>query len=185
MTGSSPILPPSRTRWGGTLLTALFVVIASLLFFTIYVSLPANDHYGALLLIGILALLFALASYLAESLSREPTAQRSLAWGFFGMGFATLLLSIGLGPTYGIVSMGQALEGLLVVLIVLTISVGLILWRLRAVKATEGQMVSRGAWRNEPAPSAFSYATANGPSVPTTAPPQPPPPTTPAPPRSP
>ncbi len=153
------------------MLTVIFLVIAALVFALTYISFPANAHYSALLIIGILALIFALGSYLAESISRDPRAQRSLAWGFFGMGFAVLLLSIGLGPTYGVSSTSQALEGLIVVLAVLFVTVGLIAWRVRAVQATENQQVPRAAWRNEPAPSAFSYAAANSPSVPATAPP--------------
>ena len=162
----------------------LFLVVAAILFAAIYLSLPGQQHFWALITIGILAIVFALGSYLMESLSREPTAQRSLAWGFFGMGFAVLLLSVGLAPTYGLMTVSLALFDLVVVLVVLIVAVALIAWRGRAVRATENQQVSRGTWRNEPAPSAFSYATANAPSVPTTAPPPPTPNPPSSPPRS-
>ena len=180
----SPALKPVRDRWSGLVLTVIFLVLAVVLFTAIYLSLPGQQHYWALITIGILSLVFALGSYLLESLSREPMAQRSLAWGFFGMGFAVLFLTGGLAPTYGLVSTVLALYTIVFLLVVLIVTVALIAWRGRAVRATENQQVARAAWRNEPAPSAFSYGTANSPSVPATAPP-PPSPNPPSPPRSP
>ncbi len=178
MTTGAPPLTPVREQWSGWLLTGLFLVAAALLFLLIYVGLPANQHYGALLLIGVVALFFSLGSYLAESFSREPTAQRSLAWGFFGLGFAVLFLTIGLGPSYGLLSTIYMLFGLLLTVIVLIVAVALIAWRGRAVRSTANRELPPQAWRNEPAPSAFSYAAANSPSVPEAAPapPSPPPP---------
>src|SRR5208282_3649933 len=96
-TGASP---PARQGWSAGLLAGLFLVAAALLFALIYITVPQNHEFTALLLIGVVALLFALVCYLAESASRDPAAQRSLAWGFLAMGFATLFLSVGLGPTY-------------------------------------------------------------------------------------
>ena len=78
----------------GAVLTALFLVIAGLVFAALFVTLPGNQHFYALLAIGIVALFFSLGSYLAEALSRNPTAERSLAWGFFGIGIAVLLLAV-------------------------------------------------------------------------------------------
>lgn len=172
MSAPSPALQPVRTRWSGPLLTVLFLVLAAVVFLLLYYAFPANSHYTALLLIGVVALIFALGCYLAESLSRDPSYQRSLAWGFFGMGFAVLFLTVGLGPYYisSITTVDQ-LEGLVILLVVLIVTVALIAWRVRAVRATANVQVSRAAWRGESAPSAFSYAAANAPSVPTTAPP--------------
>jgi len=171
MTSPSPALKPVGEKWSGAVLTGIFVAIAALLFLGLYLAFPQSSHYYALIYIGALALVFALVSYLAESFSRDPTAQRSLAWGFFGMGFAVLFLSIGLGPYYGIIGQVLAIEGLVIVLVLLFAAVVGIRWRGRAVRATENQQVPRQAWRSEPAPSAFTYATANSPSVPATAPP--------------
>ena len=171
MTATSPARKPVRDKWSGLVLTALLLVIAAILFTAIYLSLPGQQHYWALITIGVLALIYALGSYLMEALSREPTAQRSLAWGFFGMGFAVLLLTVGLSPTYGLVGVAVALYSLVLILVVLVIAVALIAWRGRAVRATENQEIPRAAWRAEPAPSAFSYATATSPSVPATVPP--------------
>lgn len=161
---------PVRDRWSGWLLTGLFLAAAVILFALIYVGLPQHQHYGALLLIGVVALFLSLGSYLAESFSRQPTAQRSLAWGFFGLGYAVLFLSIGLGPSYGLLSQFNMLLGLLLTLVALIITVALIAWRGRAVRSTQNREVSRQAWRQEPTQSAFSYAAANSPSVPEAAP---------------
>jgi hypothetical protein len=186
---SAAVAPPptSRARVGGWLLTGLFLVIAVVVFFAVYLAFPgpSGTHYDALLIIGILAVVLAVVSYLAESFSRDPTAQRSLAWAFFGMGFATLFLAVGLGPSYGITTFLQAVEGLIVVAVFFAIAVALIVWRIRSVQATQTEMRSRDAWKHEPTPSAFSYAAANSPSVPATSPPVPPAGANPPPPRSP
>jgi hypothetical protein len=184
-------MQPVRTRWSGALLTALFLILAVVVFLLLYEVFTANQHFTALLLIGVFSLIFALGCYLAESLSRDPNYQRSLAWGFFGMGFAVLFLTIGLGQAYlgsGVITTVEQLAALVVLLIVLIVTVALIAWRARAVRATENQQIPRAGWRSETAPSAFSYAAANSPSVPWTAPPaSSPPPSTPpsTPPRSP
>jgi MFS family permease len=158
-------------RVGGWLLTALFLIAAILLFGAIYFALPQNQHFSGLLTIGVLSLVFSIGSYLAESFSREPTAQRSLAWGFFGMGFAVLFLTIGLGPTYGTLSLAGQVIGLLLLVVALAVAVGLIGWRRQAVRSTEGQLAARRAWRPESAPSALNYAAATSPTVPRTPPP--------------
>jgi len=171
--------------WGGVFLTIAFVIGAALVFLLLYLAFPQSQHFWGLIWIGIVALIFALASYFAEAASREPTFQRSLAWGFFGMGFAVLFLTIGLAPSYGISLGSWQYLGLLLVVIALAVAVGGMVWRSRAVSNTAARQVVREEWRERPAPSAFSYAAANSPSVPVTAAP-PPPPTPPAsPPRSP
>jgi len=173
---------PRVAGWGAWVLAALFLIIAGLIFAALYFALPAFNHWWALLAIGIVAVFFSLGSYLAEAASREPTIQRSLAWGFFGMGFAVLLLTIGLGQSYGVLGLVTVLVGLAVTLAALFITVGLIMWRVRSVAATAAREAPRQAWRNEPTPSAFSYSTATSPSIPAvTAPPpaQSPPPRSP------
>jgi MFS family permease len=161
---------PNRARMGGAILTVIFLVVAALFFYIIYLSLPSSQHFYGLIWIGVLALVFALLSYFAESFSRDPSAQRSLAWGFFGMGFAVLFLSIGLAPSYGI-SLGiWQLVGLLLTVIALGVSIALIGWRLRALQSTAQRVAVRDQWSERPAPSALSYAAANSPNVPSTAP---------------
>ncbi len=164
--------PPAA--WGPWVLAALFLVIAGLIFGALYFAYPNDSHWYALLGIGIIAVFFALGSYLAEAASREPLIQRSLAWGFFGMGFAVLLFTVGLGHMYGVLTVVGALIGLVLVLAVLFITVGLMMWRIRAVDRTQRREAPRAAWRAEPAPSALSYAAAQSPSVPAVTPPPPP-----------
>lgn len=160
--------------WGAWILAALFLAIAALIFGAIYFTLPQSNHYYALVAIGIVALFFALGSYLAEAASRSPTIQRALAWGFFGMGFAVLIVTVALGPTYGVLGTVTALVGLAIVLAALFISVGLMMWRVRAVARTQAREAPREAWRQEPTPSALTYSTATSPSVPVVTPPPPP-----------
>jgi hypothetical protein len=173
MNTPTPTAPPPGARQGvsAALLTALFLIVAGLLFYGIYLALPQNHEFGALLLIGVLSLVFAIGCYLLESVSRDPTAQRSLAWAFLAMGYATLFLSVGLGPTYGVESFGNFLVGMILLVIFLAVTIALITWRIRAVQTTAHREVARGAWRSEAPVSALSYSTANSPSVPATAPP--------------
>jgi hypothetical protein len=170
---STPPNAPSRPKWNALVLTVIFLAIAVIVFYLVYLVLPQNQHFYGLLWIGILALILAIVCYLAESFSRDPTAQRSLAWGFFGMGFAVLFLSLGLAPSYGVALGVWQLVGLLVTAIALGISVALIFWRQRAVQGTASREAVREQWRERPAPSAFDYAAAHAPSVPSTAPPPP------------
>ncbi len=158
------------------MLTALFLVIAVILFYLVYVALPSNQHFYGLIWIGILSLIFAIGCYLAESISRDPSAQRSLAWAFFGLGFAVLLLTLGLAPSYGVPLGNWQWIGLLLTFIALAIAIALVGWRIRALQSTQARLAVREQWRERPAPSAFSYAAANSPSVPATAAPPPPPP---------
>ncbi len=167
-TGAGPV---ARQGISAIVLGVLFLVVAGLLFYAIYLAFPQNHEFGALLLIGSIALAFALGCYLSESVSRDPAAQRSLAWAFLGMGFATLFLSVGLGPTYGVESTLGMLTGLILLVILLMITIALIVWRTRGVTTTARQEVARKAWQAEAPKSAFSYTTANSPSVPTTSPP--------------
>ncbi|MGA8275895.1 MAG: hypothetical protein WB789_07760 [Thermoplasmata archaeon] len=166
--------PPARQGISAAVLGALFVVVAALLFYAIYLAFPQNHEFGALLLIGSISLVFALGCYLTESVSRDPAAQRSLAWAFLAMGFATLFLSVGLGPTYGVESTLGMLTGLIVLIILLMITIVLIVWRTRSVQTTAHREVARKTWQTETPVSAFSYTTANSPSVPTTSPAPPP-----------
>jgi hypothetical protein len=163
--------PPARQGISAAVLGVLFLVVAALLFYVIYLALPPDHEFGALLLIGSIALLFALGCYLSESISRDPAAQRSLAWAFLAMGFATLFLSVGLGPTYGAESTFGMLIGLILLIVLLMVTVGLIVWRTRGVQSTARREVARKVWQSEAPVSAFSYSTANSPSVPTSSPP--------------
>ncbi len=182
---ATPTPTPTSTKWNAIVLTAIFLVVGAILFYLIYLAFPSDQHFYGLVWIGILALVLAAVCYLAESFSRDPAAQRSLAWGFFGMGFAVLFLTIGLAPSYGISLGVWQYVGLLLTAIALGVAIALVGWRMRAVRTTERREAVREQWRERPAPSAFTYAAANSPSVPATAPPPTPPSNPTPPPRSP
>jgi hypothetical protein len=170
---------PIGDRWSAWLLGGLFIAVTVIVDLILYYSFPAHHYFWALLGIGIVSLFFALGAALAQSLSRQPFVQRALAWAYFGMGFAVLFLTVALGPSYGALTVTGELYGLLFIVIALMVGVALVSWRGRALRATANREVARGAWRQEPTQSAFSYAAANSPSVPEAAPPvtTPPPPT--------
>jgi Kef-type K+ transport system membrane component KefB len=169
MSSSTPASAPTGTKWSGAVLTALFLVVAVILFYLIYIAFPSNQHFDGLLWIGVLALVFAIVCYLAESFSRDPSAQRSLAWAFFGLGFAVLFLTLALAPAYGVSLGAWQWIGLLLTTVALAVAIALVAWRVRALQSTRVREAQREEWRERPAPSAFSYAAANSPSVPATA----------------
>lgn len=165
-TSNPPPRSTSVSQWSALVLGVLLAVAAGLIFTTIYVALPIFHHYWALIAIGILSLFFAFGSYLSEAFSRRPVAQRSLAWGFFGMGFAVLIVTILLGPMYGALSLLGELVSLLVVILALIVAVVFIGWRMRSQAATEERLARRAAWQSSTPASALDYPSANAPTVP-------------------
>jgi site-specific recombinase len=165
---------PIGDRWSAPLLGGLFVAVSVIVDLLLYYSFPADHYFWALLGIGIFSLLFALIAALAQSLSRQPIVQRALSWGYLGLGFAVLFLTVALGPSYGALTVTGELIGLLLLVVALAVAVALVSWRGRALRSTENREVARAAWRQEPTQSAFTYATAGSPSVPEASPPVPP-----------
>lgn len=161
---------PRPSRIAGLLVAAILLVAAAVLFVGIYLLFPANGHALALLVIGILGVVFAALAYLLESISREPSTQRALAWGFYAFGFAVLFLTLGLNPA-AYLSLSDQVVGLVVTLVVLAASVALIAWRYRSVAAEAPSESERAAWRASTPASAFDYSTAHAPSAPTSSPP--------------
>ena len=151
------------------LIAAILLVAAAILFIGIYLIFPQNGHAFALLLIGILGVVLAAVAYLLESVSRQPTIQRGVAWGFYAFGFAVIFLTLGLNPSGYLTLTGQVI-GLVVTLIVLAGSIALIAWRYRTVAEVVPREAERAAWRNSTPASAFDYTTAHSPSAPATAP---------------
>ncbi len=170
---------PAPMRIAASVLLVVLAVIAVLIFVGIYLIFPQDQHFNALILIGVLALVFALVAYLLESLSRDPIFQRALAWGFMGMGFAVLLLTLVFAPDPdGDVTFLTRLGGVVGVLIVLAITIVGILWRGRE-RASEGaRRKKREAWEAQTPASAFSYSTIGTPTTPSSSsasePPSPP-----------
>ncbi|MFZ1022513.1 MAG: hypothetical protein WAN87_00045 [Thermoplasmata archaeon] len=153
---------PKGSKVAAWIVAAILLVVGILLFYGIY--LVVTSHFYALLTIGILAVVFALVAYLSESISRQPSVQRAAAWGFYGMGFAILLLTIGLNPG-ATLSTGWQITGLILVLVLLAVSIAGVGWRFRAVATEQGRQAEHSNWQARPPPSAFSY-TAGGPTNP-------------------
>lgn len=173
---SSTTLPRvRRLPIGALLLTAILVIAAALIFTAIYFVLPENGHFNGLLVIGILSLVFALLAYLSQAVSTDALVQRSLAWGFLGLGFTTLFLTIGLATNPEWSPMAR-LVALIVLLVLLAIAVAGILWRTRSVAMEEKRVEARQTWARTPPLSAFQYSSA-APAAPvdTTSPPTVPP----------
>lgn len=151
----------TRVRFSAVLLTLLFLVVAALIFVGVYLALPGDQHFWALVTIGILSLLFALFSYFSQALSREPIFQRSLTWGFLGMGFATLFLTVVLAPNPD-APFGARFAGTILLLLVLTVVVGVAIWRARTLGQEHARTKTRENWESRPPPSAFTYSAAQG-----------------------
>ena len=155
----------------GVLFGIVMLAVAALLFVGIYVALPQNDHFFGLVTIGILSLVFAVASYFGSALSREPGMARLATYGFLGMGFAVLLLTISLAPGNPLTLVAQ-LIGLVFVLLALAAVIGFAWWR-AGTQGREAQRVQRRQeWAASPPPSAFDYAAAQ--KAPTVTPQSPP-----------
>ncbi len=164
---------------GAAVVLAIFLLVAVLIFVSIYLFLPQDSHFLALLLIGVLSLSLAFGAYFAQALSADPIAQRSLAYGFSGMGFAILLLTLTLAPS-STAGLFDRIVGILVVLVLLGIAAAAMVWSRRSAQAERRREGSREAWRSNAPPSAFEYTTAktnvpvSSPSRPAQGPPSPP-----------
>ncbi len=156
-------------RIAAGLISAILVIAAAILLVGFYLLFPANGHAFALILIGIVAIVFAAIAYLMESVSRSPTYQRANAWGFYAFGFAVLRLTLGLNPT-GYLSLTLQIVGLVVTLLFLAGSVAGVAWRYRSVADVAPREAQRAAWRASTPASAFDYSTAHAPTAPVTPP---------------
>lgn len=156
-------------RIAAGLITGILVVAAGILFVGFYLLFPGNGHAFSLLLIGMVAVVFAAIAYLMESFSRAPTYQRATAWGFYAFGFAVLLLTLGLNPT-SYLSLAQQLIGVVVTLLFLAGSIAGIAWRYRTAASVAPREAERAAWRASTPASAFDYSAAHAATVPVTPP---------------
>lgn len=151
-------------------LGALLVIIAVLVFLGIYLAVPGNGHFYALIWIGILALIFAFASYIGSSLTRDPSAARLATFGFLGMGFAVLILTITVGPDNPLNQTAQV-GSLIVVLLLLVGVVIMARWRAGELGRESRRSEQRTEWAQTPPKSAFEYAAAQTATPPPAAPP--------------
>jgi peptidoglycan/LPS O-acetylase OafA/YrhL len=147
------------------LIAGIFVIIAALLFIGIYFALPEHNHFDALLWIGSLSLVFCVGAYFSQAVSRDALVQRSLAWGFLGLGFAVLFLTVGLAPNSEWSPMAR-LDGLIVLFLLLAGAAGAVAWRLRGMNEEEQRARARREWSRRPTLSAFNYAFPGTPAPP-------------------
>jgi hypothetical protein len=160
------------------LLTVILLVVAALLFYLTWLLASPSSVFDSLLEIGAEALLFALVAYLTRPLTTNPVIAQALSWGFLGMGFTVLFVTIGLYPdsTVSTISRVELAIGVLVVLVVAVLG---FYWGAGQRPAEAARQEERQAWRQQPTVSAFDYTTARPPSVPpppsSTPPPSPPP----------
>ena len=158
----SPSVESRTAGLAGSLILAILLVAAAILFFGIYLIFPGTGHAFALLLIGILGVVFAVVAYLMESVSRQPTLQRATAWGFYAFGFATVFLTLGVNPA-GWLNLTDQVVMLVVTLVILAGSVALIAWRYRTVAEVAPREAQRTAWqRTAPAPTSPAKPPAQG-----------------------
>jgi hypothetical protein len=141
-------------------LAIVLLVVAALVFFGLYLLLPQPNHFYALIAIGAVSLVFALAAYLGQSVTREPVGQRALAWGFLGMGFTILIGTVAFGPNANVTPVDRVV-GLLVLFVVLAIVLVGVIWRSDAITAEARRRRAREAWERRRPVSAFEYAAAH------------------------
>lgn len=179
MTSSSP-KGGTALAIGAGVVGAILVVIAAAIFFGIYLALPELDHFFALILIGVLALILAGVSYFSQALTRDATVQRAATLGFLGMGFVVLFLTVAFDPAGNEPTFLDRLGGLIVLAILLVIAIVGGLWRARGRMQDATRQEHRSAWAQRPAASAFDYPAAGtvppaGPTPPVNSPPSVPP----------
>lgn len=164
------------SRIAAPIVAGILFVAALVLMVGIYIVLPQNGHFSGLVTIGVLSLVFAAISYLAQSLSAaNPAPQRTLAWAFYAFGFALLLVTFAFPiSAYALAPAGQV-TGLVLTLVALAGSIAGIAWRSRTLAAESPLAAARVQWQDRPPVSAFNYGTARSADAPATAPPPSPP----------
>lgn len=175
MMGSAPAAGGGRGGLSGYLLVGLFAAVVLLVFVGVYLVFPADYHFYALIVMGILALLVALGSYVAQAATRDPSIARAGTWGFGIFGFVLLFVSVLAWPAIYPNSAPLTGVGEIVVLVLLLLlAIGAVIgarWRMGQHVVEAHRQEARSEWASRPAPSAFSYATAQVPSNPSPPPP--------------
>jgi len=162
---------PTGTTSTGAIVASIAIVAASaLLFIAIWLAIsPQDNHYLALLTIGIVSLVFALVCYFGRAFTRAGSALQALSWGYAGFGFVLLIGSL----LFGAPAIGAVFEfvGLFLVAILIGAVGVLAVWRRNSDRMTQAREAKRETWRAATPRSAFDYSTAR-PNVPApTAPP--------------
>ncbi|MCI4332088.1 MAG: hypothetical protein L3K19_09660 [Thermoplasmata archaeon] len=156
---TNPAPTPPRSAAIGLAIVAVLAVVGALLFSGIYLAIPQNGHFYALIAIGVLSLVFALAAYLAQAVAPDPMMPRALAWGFAGLGFFLLLGTVVANPTSILGFLTQLLLLIVILLFVVLTLVGGY-WRYRSVALDKIRLERREGWQASPPRSALDYSAA-------------------------
>jgi hypothetical protein len=150
---------PTRSLALALAVVAIFVVVAALLFLAVFLVLPGNQHFYALITIGILSLVFALGAYLAQAAVPDGLIARSLSWGFAGLGFFLLLGTVVTNPASTLGVLGQILA-IVIVLLFLAAALAGAYWRSWTVASTKARVEQRAVFQSQPPRSALDYSAA-------------------------
>ncbi|MCI4349606.1 MAG: hypothetical protein L3J93_05260 [Thermoplasmata archaeon] len=164
---------PIGGKVSGALLVVVLAVIVAILMSLVYVLNPSDQHVPALLEMGILSLVFALLAYFGRAFTHQPRFPQAISWGFTGLGFGLLLLTLGLAPS-GTIEGLQRVGGFLVVLIALAVVLLFAVWGARGAASEASRGAERARWASQPAPNALNYAAAAPPATTATQPTAPP-----------
>lgn len=149
----------------GVLIAGLMLAVAVLIFFGIYLSMPQNQHFYALLWIGVLGLVFGFATYFAQAFLRDPAPARFATFGFVGMGFTVLFLTVLIAPGNPF-TLGSQLAALVVLILLLIAVVAFAMWRARELGREARRSERRQEWTASPPASALDYPAARAAAAP-------------------
>ncbi|MFZ0830125.1 MAG: hypothetical protein WAN40_03200 [Thermoplasmata archaeon] len=169
---STPGAPPSGTSTGAIVASLALAAASALLFVAIWFAVPQYNHDLALAEIGILSLVFALASTLGRAFTRAGYVLKLLAWGYAGLGFTLLIGSLVLAGASSVIGVVFELVGLVIVVVLIAIVAGLGVWGAGSAAMTRRREERRETWRSSTPRSAFDYTTAR-PNVPSSSNPPP------------
>jgi membrane-associated HD superfamily phosphohydrolase len=158
---------PLVARIAGAVLVAVLAVAAALVFLLVY--LVVTPPVYALIVMGVVALVFAAITYIARSFTRDPGVARAASWGFIALGSALLVLTFAFPDST--LSTVQRTQGEILSLIVVAIVAVGVWWLTRANVAVEQREVARRDWDSRPPVNALSYTTAQPPPATSSSPP--------------
>jgi hypothetical protein len=149
----------------GVLFGAVVVVLAAVLFFTIWLFESPSNPFNALLTIGTVALIFALVCYLLQALVSRPILARAASWGFLAMGFTVVFATVAIYPYASVGNLSRLYIGV-AYLFVLAVALFGFYWRAGELHAESRRKEHRQDWVAQPSASAFDYTAARPANVP-------------------
>jgi hypothetical protein len=143
----------------GMLIAGVLIAVIFLFGVLIWVALPppswdANDHYAALLGIGILGIIVSVLAVVAEAMTRDPPVARAVCHGSFWFGIA-VLLGNGLvspdgefgGSGTGVTIIPWRLVYIIIVMVLAVAGLLVLRWRFYSKAQSITRESQRQAWR--------------------------------------